>query len=226
MPLPVRIDQGTRDRPRERMLEHGVDRVATDELIALVLGAGTRGRPALAVARDLLAGAGGLTGLSRAPARELVGVAGIGAARASRLAAAFDLGRRALEVSAPEPPLRSPEQVYLRLRPRLIGLAQELFIVLALDVRHTVLAEIEVARGCLTGVDVHPREVFRPLIRASAAAAVVAHNHPSGDPGPSEDDLLLTRRLKEVGDIVGIPVLDHVVIGSSGYVSIMQDHGI
>jgi DNA repair protein RadC len=208
------------------MIEYGPDRLATDELIALVLGTGTRGQPAVAVARALLSGAGGLAMLSRSAARELVGVAGVGVARATRLAAAFDLGRRALEVDAAGPELRSPEAVYRRLRPRLAGLRQELFILLALDIRNTVIAEIEIARGCLTGVDVHPREVFRPLIRAAAAAAVVAHNHPSGDPTPSQDDLLLTQRLREAGALLGIPLLDHIVIGASSYTSIMESLGI
>jgi DNA repair protein RadC len=215
-----------RERPRERMIEYGAERLGTDELVALVLGVGTRGRPALAVARELLAGTGGLNGLSRAAARELVGVTGIGAARAVRLAAAFDLGRRALELDGGGAPLRTAEQVFHRLRPRLTGLSQELFMVLALDVRNHVIAEIEVARGCLTGVDVHPREVFRPLIRAAAAAAVVAHNHPSGDPTPSQDDLMLTESLRAAGDLLGIPILDHVVLGGSAYISIMEQLGI
>jgi len=96
------------------------------------------------------------------------------------------------------------------------------FVVVALDVRNVVLDVIEVARGCLTGVEVHPREVFRPLIRQAAAAAVVAHNHPSGDPTPSDEDLTLTQRLREVGELVGIPLLDHIVVGDRGFRSIRE----
>jgi DNA repair protein RadC len=214
--------QPTHDRPRERLLSYGGDRVSTEELLALVLGTGTRGRPALEVAREALSCVGGIAALARASPRELMTIPGIGAARASRVAAAFHLGRRAMEPELYDRSLRSPEEVFHRLRCRMDGLTQEIFVVLALDVRNSVIDEIEVARGCLTGVEVHPREVFRPLIRMSAAAAVVAHNHPSGDPTPSPEDVFLTRRLREVGDIVGIPVLDHVVVGRGAYVSLAE----
>ena len=211
------------DRPRERLLRHGADRLTTPELLGLILGSGVRGYPAAEVGASLLQVAGGLRGLWRAPPRELVHVTGIGQARAARLAAAFAVARRAMEDNpGDEAPVGGPEDIYRRLRPRLEGLSQEVFVVLALDVRGMVLDEIEVFRGCLTGVEVHPREVFRPLIRQSAAAAVVAHNHPSGDPTPSEHDLILTRRLREVGELVGIPILDHVVFGTHQYRSILE----
>jgi DNA repair protein RadC len=106
------------------------------------------------------------------------------------------------------------------MQPRLRGLLQEVFIVIALDARNAIMTEVEIARGSLTSVDVHPREVFRPLIRLAAAGAVVCHNHPSGDPTPSPDDVALTRRLRRAGNLVGIPVLDHVVVGAEGYASI------
>lgn len=214
--------QPNHDRPRERLLSYGGDRVSTEELLALVLGTGTRGRPALEVARQALTCVGGIAALARASPRELMTVPGIGAARASRVAAAFHLGRRSMEPELYDRSLRSPDEVFQRLRCRMDGLSQEIFVVLALDVRNAVIDEIEVARGCLTGVEVHPREVFRPLIRMAAAAAVVAHNHPSGDPTPSPEDVFLTRRLREVGDIVGIPVLDHVVVGRGAYVSLAE----
>lgn len=204
-------------------MAYGVDRLANDELIALVLGTGTRGESATGVAQRLLADAGGLVGLARASVREMVQVGGIGAARAARIAAAFQLGRRAVDATAPPAPrIRGPEDVYYRLKPRMAGLNQEVFMVLPLDTRNTVLDEIEVARGCLTAVAVHPREVFRPLIRQCAAAAIVAHNHPSGSADPSPEDIDLTRRLRDVGDLVGIPLLDHVVIGCGDYTSIAE----
>lgn len=175
------------------------------------------------VARGLLRETGGLVDLARANPRELARVHGIGSARAARLVAAFQLGKRAM---ADDPPvrivLRNASDVYRHLRPRLRGMTQEVFIVVALDVRNGVLDEIEVARGSLTGVEVHPREVFRPLIRQAAAAAVVAHNHPSGDARPSPDDIALTRRLRLAGDILGIPILDHVVVAGDDYTSIAE----
>jgi DNA repair protein RadC len=217
--LPIDVDE----RPRERLLAHGPERLAAEELIALVLGAGTAGRPATAVAREILARVGGLSGLARASPAELRDAPAVGAARAARLVAAIHLGAR---VAGARPSrdrmIRGPSDVFRRLRPRFAGLAQEVFAVLALDARGAVIEEIEVARGCLTGVEVHPREVFRPLIRAAAASAVAAHNHPSGDPSPSADDIALTRRLRAVGEVVGIPLVDHVVIGDDEFTSLAE----
>jgi DNA repair protein RadC len=211
------------DGPRERLLAHGGERIGDAELIAVILGTGARGRPAVVLAQEVLRAVGGLHALSRASPRELVGVAGIGEARALRLAAAFHLGRRAVEGNrAAAPQLISAGDVWTRLRGRVAALPQEVFMVLGLDARNTVLDEIEVARGTLTGVDVHPRDVFRPLIRMSAAAGVLAHNHPSGDPRPSREDIDLTRRMREIGAIIGIPIVDHIVLGTRGYTSIAE----
>lgn len=197
--------------------------MSVPELLAVVLGTGTRGMSAGALAEAILGSVGGLVPLARAAPRELVSVPGIGSARAARIVAGFHLCRRAIEMQPPAgASVRSPEDVFARLRPRLAGLAQEVFVVLALDVRNVIIDEIEVARGHLCGVDVHPREVFRPLIRRAAAAAVVAHNHPSGDPTPSREDVELTRRLRQVGELVGIPVLDHIVVGAAGYTSLAE----
>lgn len=211
------------ERPRERLLTQGADRVSAEELVAVVLGTGTRGLSATALAGKLLAEVGGLAKLARASPNELTGIAGIGAARAVRIAAAFALGRRAMEVQAcREPGITGPADVHARLVPRLAGLEQEVFWVMALDARNTILCEIEIARGCLTSVDVHPREVFRPLIRQAAAAGVVAHNHPSGGLDPSPDDIALTERLRAVGELCGIPIVDHVIVGGDGFVSLAE----
>jgi DNA repair protein RadC len=208
-------------RPRERMLALGGDRVGDDDLIAVLLGTGTRGRPAEALAQEILRTAGGLVALSRASPRELAQLPGMGEARALRIAAAFHLGRRAAELGrARGAVITGAEDVWERLRGRVAGVAQEVFFAIGLDVRNAVVEEVEVARGTLTSVDIHPREVFRPLIRMAAAGAVVAHNHPSGDPTPSPEDLDLTRRLREVGRVVGIPIVDHVVLGATRFTSL------
>jgi DNA repair protein RadC len=208
------------ERPRERLLEHGAHALASNELLALVLGSGVAGKTAAELAAHLLEHAGSLATLSRADARELATLHGIGIARATRLVAAFQLGRRA----GADPPrdciVRNPDDVYRYLLPRVRGLMQEVFIVVALDARNAIVQHVEIARGSLTAVEVHPREVFRPLVRLAAAGAVVAHNHPSGDPTPSDRDIALTRRLRRAGDLMGIPVLEHVVIGAEGYASI------
>jgi DNA repair protein RadC len=210
------------ERPRERLRASGIESLSAIELVALVLGTGTAGASAEVLAAELLASSGGLVPLARAAPRELTEVAGIGEARAARLAAAFELGRRALLGDAPAGRLMSPADVAALLRPRFHGVMQEVFIVVALDTRLRLLEEIEIARGVLDGVVVHPREVFRPLIRRGAAAAVLAHNHPSGDPTPSREDLELTRRLRAVGDLVGIPIVDHVVVADGAFASIAE----
>ena len=221
MAAPVRIQPA--DRPRERLFARGVKQLLDGELVALVLGTGVSGLSARHLADRLIDGAGGLVPLSRAEPGELLNERGVGAARAARLAAAFELGRRGLDLRDRGEPMISPEAVYRRLRSRLIGLAQEVAVVLALDAGNHVIAEIEIGRGEATGVPVHPREVFRPLIRHAAAAGIIAHNHPSGDPTPSIDDVLLTRRLFEAAELVGIPLLDHVVIADRGYRSVREE---
>ena len=211
------------ERPRERLWADGVGRASDRDLVTLVLGAGTRGRPVGAVADGLLASAGGLVALSRAAPGELAQAPGVGAARAAQLVAAFELGRRAVGAAGARPlVLRQAADVFARVRARLAGVPQELFLALAVDARNGLIDEVEVARGHLTSVEVHPREVFRPLIRAAAAAAVVVHNHPSGDPTPSSEDLVLTRRLRAVGELVGIPILDHVIVAGDQFRSIAE----
>jgi DNA repair protein RadC len=210
------------DRPRERLWARGAAAVSDEELLAILVGSGVRGRPAIEVAHEVLRRGGGVATLSRASPRELAQVVGIGTSRASQVVAAFELGRRAIERATRRTTLSRAADVHRRLAPRLAGLQQEVFIVIGIDVRNRVLDEVEVARGSVAGVEVHPREVFRPLIRMAAAAAVLVHNHPSGDPSPSHEDLELTRRLREVGQLLGLPVIDHVVIGDQGFRSVAE----
>lgn len=208
------------------MWDYGPDRLADYELLALVLGTGSRDAPVALLAAQLVAEVGSMVALSRALPGELALVRGIGPARAAQLAACFELGRRAMHGQAVAArTLGSAHDVAARLTPRFAGLMQEVFVALAIDVRGGVLAELEIARGQLSGVEVHPRELFRPLIRLGAAGVVVAHNHPSGDPTPSPEDILLTGRLREVGQLVGIPLIDHVVIAGDQYQSIAEWHG-
>ncbi len=207
-------------RPREELITYGADRVSTLRLLSIVLGSGSKRRPVEELAASLLSESGGIVALSQAGVTELCAHSGFGEALATRIVASFQLGQRVLEASMPSAAVvRGPDDIYNRLRSRLAALDQEVFVVLALDVRGRILDEIEVARGSLSSVEVHPREVFRPLIRRSAYACVVAHNHPSGDPSPSAEDRHLTQRLYEVGRIVGIELLDHVVVATGGYSS-------
>lgn len=212
-------------RPRERLAAYGSQALSDDELLAILLGAGTPGRSALELASVVLAGFGGLGGLARATARELCGQPGIGPARAGVVQAALEIGRRSVgERPKRGQKLTAAADVWSYFRARLADAPIEEFWALALDVRHRVQNESCLARGSLTGVEVHPRDVFCPLIRTSAAAVIFCHNHPSGDPTPSRQDIALTVRLREVGELCGISVLDHVVVGWEGYTS-LADRG-
>jgi DNA repair protein RadC len=210
-------------RPRERLTARGADQLTDGELLAIVLGAGTRGASAVDVAAAVLRGVGGTAGLVRATPAELAAYAGIGAVRATLVLAALELGRRA----AAGRPIRGQRlagasEVWTYFRGRLAPLSVEEFWAIGLDVRHRVQSETCLARGSLTGVEIHPRDVFRPLIRQGTAAVIFCHNHPSGDPAPSRADVELTARLRDVGELVGIPVLDHVVVGWEGFVSLAE----
>lgn len=210
-------------RPRERLSAHGEAALSSQELIALLLGTGSVRASAPELARTLLVRAGGLRGLARAGWGELMDLAGLGPVGAARLAAAFELARRL----AAEPPRRGTllecgADVHRVLAPRLRDLRREVFVLLMLDGKHRLLREERVSEGSLTSSIVHPREVFAPAIRESAAALIVAHNHPSGDPTPSREDLEVTARLAEVGELVGIRLLDHVIVGDPGYVSLRE----
>lgn len=210
-------------RPRERLAARGAEQLTDAELLAILVGSGPRGSSALDVARAVMKGVGGPPGLLRATRAELAAYAGIGPVRAAVIAAALELGRRAV-VARPSrgQRLAAASEVWTYFRSRLAPLSVEEFWALALDVRHRVQNEHCLARGSLTGVEIHPRDVFRPLIRQACAAVIFCHNHPSGDPAPSRADIELTARLREVGELCGIPVLDHVIVGWDGYTSLAE----
>lgn len=220
-----RIDQWpVSERPRERLLDVGVRALSDAELLALVLRTSTlRGSTALDQARALLADFAGLRGLSHAAPAELVGRRGFGVANAAAVAAALELGRRAAcERVDRGGVFQTSADVYRHLRGRLAPMRQEVFCVLLLDAKHRRLRDVQVSEGSLTASIVHPREVFAPAVRDSAAAVILVHNHPSGDPAPSAEDVSLTRRLREAGDIVGIRVLDHVIVGAEAHFSFVD----
>lgn len=210
------------ERPHQRVWQRGVTTVGDEDLLAVVLGTGVQQLPAVTVAAELVESAGGFAALSHATPRELSLVTGIGAARATRVAAAFELGRRAIAVTQHRAVLSRPEDVFRIVESKLAGLAQEVFVVIGVDIRNGLLDVVEVARGSVNGVEVHPREVFRPLVRMAAAGGVLVHNHPSGDPTPSHEDVALTRRLRGVGELIGIPIVDHVVVGGGRFRSIAE----
>ena len=208
-------------RPRERLRAHGAAALSPAELLALVIGTGTRGRSALAAGTALLTRFGSLARLAGAPAEEVLGVPGIGHATAARILAALELGRRTLEPEPRRRVVRTAAEV-AAVCASMRRLDREYFRVLLLNTRHEILDVVDVSVGGLTSAPVHPREVFKEAIRRSAAAVILVHNHPSGDPEPSRDDLRITARLAEAGRILGIEVLDHVVVGDGRYVSLRE----
>lgn len=211
------------ERPRERLARLGAASLSSGELLAAVLGTGARGVSALDVAEQLLGS--GLHGLAARSLGELEGVRGLGRAKAARVVAALELGARlASDAGAPAPSFESPAEAARYLLPRYCARPVETFGLLALDARHRLRREAVVSVGCLTASLVHPREVFQEAVVARAAALVLFHNHPSGDPEPSAEDLSLTRRLAAAGTLMGIEVLDHLVLGAGRYVS-LKDRG-
>jgi len=198
--------------------------MAEVDLLALVLQTGNRGASAVELARTLKLRYPTLAELAAASAAELANVAGIGPCRAAAICAALELGRRADHAALPcGQPVRGSQAVFHHFHARLGALRQERFYVVMLDGKGRLLREVRVSEGSLTASIVHPREVFRAAIRESAAAVLLVHNHPSGDPTPSPEDVSLTSRLRAAGDLVGVKVVDHVIIGRGRYVSFVDN---
>ena len=210
--------------PRERLLQLGEMRLSDAECLALLLRTGRRGEAAEAMAQRLLRRFHGLPGLAAAPVREVAQEPGIGVARATALGGAFGLARRLLEARLrPGMAVRSGRDVATVVRESVRGSRRENFFALLLDARHRVLSLRVISTGSLDSAPVHPREVYSPAVREGAAALVVAHNHPSGDPTPSADDRAVTERLRAAGELLGIELLDHVVVGDERCFSFAEE---
>ena len=212
------------DRPREKLLTRGAHALGDNELVALLVGSGCRNRDALAVANALLAARGGLHGLSRSTAEDLRQAAGIGRAKAAQIVAAIELGRRTL-TRPPQhrPQLLAPADSVAFLMPAFGGRPVEQFGLVLLDTKYRVMRTTIVTVGTLNSTVVEPRDVFRDAVQGSAAAVVVFHNHPSGDPTPSPDDRALTSRLQASGILLGIDLIDHVILGDARYYSFKEN---
>jgi DNA repair protein RadC len=209
------------ERPRERLARLGAPALSNRELLALVVGTGSRRESALELAEGLLGD--GLHGLAARSVGELTRACGLGTAKAARVLAALELGARlASEGRGSAPGFRTPEDAIRYLLPRYASRPVETFGLLALDVRRRLRREAVVSVGCLTSSLVHPREVFQEAVLARAAGLILFHNHPSGDPEPSSEDLALTRRLASAGALMGIEVVDHLVLGAGRAVSLKQ----
>ena len=224
-PLSIR-DCPPEERPRERLRRLGATALSSVELLTILVGSGTRERPADHVARSILAAWPDLRSLASRSADELAAVAGVGDATAARLAAAGELGRRlGRERRGPRPVLATPRSVWRHLALELRDRERERFIALYLNTRNELVRETVVSVGSLNASIVHPREVFKPALACAAAALVVAHNHPSGDPAPSREDREVTRTVAEAGRVLDIPLHDHVIVGADSYYS-FRDAGL
>jgi DNA repair protein RadC len=212
------------ERPRERLVALGAEALSSAELLAVLIGAGTSGGSALQVGQALLAGAGGsLRRMAMQPVAALTATTGVGMVRAVTVHAALELGRRlSCETRDDGAPVRSPRDVARLFAPRLEDLPVEEFHVAVLDAQHRLERDVTITRGILTSSLVHPREVFREAIAERAAALILVHNHPSGDPTPSADDRLVTEQLVAAGKLLDIPVHDHVIIGRGRYTSFAE----
>lgn len=209
--------------PRERLQRDGVDALSIQELLAILLGTGTQGKSVLVLAQELLLTFGGMNGLLNASIEELTQVKGIGKAKAIVLKAAFGIALRASkETAEPLPIVSSVEDVINLAEPRIGHLKKEALFVILRDVKERLIHSEVIALGTLSEVLAHPREVFQVAIRHGAYSLIVCHNHPSGDPTPSDADMQLTLRLLECAKLVGIALADHVVIGKKKHVSIKK----
>lgn len=216
------------ERPREKLLALGAEQLTDAELLALIIRTGDSGskQSAVDLARGLLCRFGSLRQLSTAGIAELCQQPGIGPAKAAEVQALFQIARRFADSRLqPGQAYRSSRDAFAHFHERLCDYRKEVFLALLLDSKNRLIREVQISEGSLNSSIVHPREVFAPVLRESASAVLFIHNHPSGDPTPSREDVEITERLKHVGEIMGVRVLDHIIIGNGEYTS-LADRGM
>ncbi|GAK12596.1 LOW QUALITY PROTEIN: DNA repair protein RadC [Geomicrobium sp. JCM 19039] len=225
--LPPEVKLPVNEMPRERLVREGPDKLSNQELLAILLRTGSRGETVLDQSQRLLTSFGGLLQLKDATVEELQAVRGIGFVKAIEIRATLELAKRIHTMNTKEKWIISgPEDVTERVMEEMRFLQQEHFIALYLNTKNQVMHKQTLFIGGLNSSIVHPREVFKEGIRRSAASMICLHNHPSGDPSPSKEDIQVTKRLVDCGNIIGIPVLDHIIIGDQCYVSLRDLGGV
>lgn len=214
------------ERPRERLVKYGAESLSDAQLLAIVLRTGGKGEGVLHLALSLLDSFKDLRNIDSASIADLDAVKGLGIAKIAQLKASFELGKRLMSGSSGSRQVFSSSQdVYSYFAPRLKSLKKETFLCALLDAKNRLLREAKVSEGTLTNSLIHPREAFRDAVREAAHSVIFIHNHPSGDPSPSRDDMVITEKLKNAGEVLGIAVLDHLIIGDGNYVS-LKERGI
>ena len=216
-------DLPRQERPRERLQKFGAEALSAQELLALVIGRGIPKKSVMNIAQELLARFGNVKAIGQATIEELSQIKGIGLAKAAQIKASFELGRREeLEPELKNFDIKDPESVVKAIRASIKDKAKEHFKLILLNPRNKIIGISTISIGTLNASLVHPREVFKDAIMHTAASVVLAHNHPSGDPEPSEDDITITKRLIEAGKILGVEVIDHIIVGKNGFFSFKE----
>jgi len=220
-------DMPKAERPRERLQKLGAEALSAQELLALIVGRGVSGKSVMTIAQELMIRFGSIRGVNEATIEELSGIKGVGPAKAAQLKACFELGKRKeleTEYGYEDYDIKNPQIVAKLIRAHIKDMKKEHFMLMALNTRNKIIRIDNISVGTLNASLVHPREVFNKAIAHAASSVVIAHNHPSGDPEPSEEDLKITRRLVEAGRILGIEVLDHIIIGKHTVKSAITEH--
>ena len=211
------------ERPRERLIKLGPEALSAQELLALIIGRGTPGKSVMHIAQELLNKFGNIKNIGEATIEQLCKIQGIGLAKAAQIKACFEIGKReALEPEQKKYDIQNPQAVVKTIRTSIKDKAKEHFKLVILDSRNKIIGITNVSIGTLNASLAHPREIFKDAITHNAASIILVHNHPSGDPEPSEDDLLLTKRLVESGKILGIEVIDHIIIAKNEFLSFKE----
>ena len=211
------------ERPRERLQKLGPDALSSQELLALVIGRGIPGKSVMTIANDLMKSFGNVKGISEVTLEQLCQIKGIGLAKATQIKACFELARREnLEAEEKSFDIKNPEAVFKLINSSIKDKAKEHFKLILLNTRNQKMGISDISTGTLTTSLVHPREVFKDAISHSAASVILAHNHPSGDPEPSEEDVTITKRLVESGKLLGVEVVDHIIIGKNSFYSFRE----
>lgn len=210
------------DRPREKLVKNGASSLSDSELVAILIGSGSGSKNALDLAREILVKFDGLSGLEIASVEEIRKTRGIGEVKAITIKAGLEMGRRFAASSSGQTasvPIRVSEDAAKIYMPQMKNMRKETFRVALLNTKNRITKTVTISEGGLASAVVEPREVFNPAIRESASGVILLHNHPSGDPSPSDDDINLTRRLSAAGKLMNIKILDHIIIGDGGYYS-------